>query len=51
MFESVSSVDKVYVSYPDGYHELFTEPDGIGAAAREQLVSWVLERAGAAAKL
>ena len=50
-YEAVSSTDKRYLSLPDCYHELFTEPEPHGSAAQEALISWVLERAGGAARL
>lgn len=50
-YEAVSSTDKRYISLPDCYHELFTEPEPHGSEAQEALISWVLERAGQPAKL
>ena len=45
MFDAVGSRDKLYVSYPGAFHELFTEPDGVAQAARDKLTAWLLERA------
>lgn len=51
MFDAVSSSDKSYVSYPGGFHELFTEPEGMGEKATNVVTAWITERAAAASKL
>jgi hypothetical protein len=38
-FDAAASTDKTYTSYPGGYHELFTEPDGC-VHYRCSLVGW-----------
>ncbi|EXJ87102.1 hypothetical protein A1O3_04060 [Capronia epimyces CBS 606.96] len=34
--------DKVYHSYPDGYHKLHAEPDGVGEQFIKDVASWIL---------
>ena len=49
LVEAASSRDKAFVEWPGAFHELLHEPEK--AEVLDKLTAWMLERAGAAAKL
>ena len=40
-FEKIEVKDKTLSVYPDGYHELHNEPDGVAEKFVDELVAWV----------
>jgi len=40
-YEKVPATDKEFTLYPDGYHELHNEPDGVRERLIEQCVRWI----------
>jgi len=42
--EKANVDDKRFSSYPDGYHELANEPDGMSEKFTEEVTEWILAK-------